>query len=176
MNQDDNKLVQQVKEWQFDSFVTLYDRYFQRVYSLLLLQSNGQDSLTRDIVKDVFIVAFEQIQTFNPDKYYSFETWLYKIAYNSMNDVLRNRNKDDSELEKSVFSNFFEKHEELEQIISHIDSLWLEKKMLFVLRFWYNLSYDEISVILWKRSSLCKKEYGKLIKLTTSHFKHWITD
>jgi DNA-directed RNA polymerase specialized sigma24 family protein len=55
-----------------------------------------------------------------------------------------------------------------------LDELWWDKKDLFILRIWNNLSYDEIWEILWKRGSSCRKDFSRLIKKIANHFKHWI--
>ena len=40
MNKDEIALIQQVQSGNLDSFTPLYDAYFQRIYSFLLMKAN----------------------------------------------------------------------------------------------------------------------------------------
>ena len=128
------ELIQDVQHGKLDSFTSLYERYFQKIYSFLLIKANGNVQLAEDVDFDE-----NNIISWNVD-----------------------------------YVDYFQKHIQSEQILAYLEELWWDKKDLFVLRIWNNLSYDEIWWILWKRGATCRKDFSRLIKKIANHFKHWI--
>ena len=182
MQKDEITLIKKVQEWDLDSFTPLYESYFQRIYSFLLIKSNWNISLAEDATSTTFMKVFENIDKFSTEKEWtSFAAWLYNIAYHSLIDLLK-RKEIDSLNEENIISDdenylkYFQNHVQAEQILAYLEQLWSDKKDLFILRIWNNLSYDEISEIIWKRSSTCRKDFSKLIKKVANHFKYWIDE
>ena len=182
MLKDEVDLIQQVQKWDLDSFTPLYNAYFQRIYSFLLIKANWNVAFAEDATSMTFMKAFENIWNFSTEKEWSsFAAWLYNIAYHSLIDILKRKEADriDEESpisEDSDYVDYFQKHVQTEQILAYLEQLWSDKKDLFVLRIWNNLSYDEIADILGKRNSTCRKDFSKLIKKVADHFKYRIDD
>ena len=175
MLKDEVDLIQQVQKWDLDSFTPLYNAYFQRIYSFLLIKANWNVAFAEDATSMTFMKAFENIWNS------SFVARLYNIAYHSLIDILKRKEADriDEESpisEDSDYVDYFQKHVQTEQILAYLEQLWSDKKDLFVLRIWNNLSYDEIADILGKRNSTCRKDFSKLIKKVADHFKYRIDD
>ena len=182
MPKDEIDLIQEVQNGNLDSFTPLYDAYFQRIYSFLLIKANGNVTYAEDATSITFMKAFENIWNFSTEKEWSsFTARLYNIAYHSLLDIIKRREADRIEEDNSISENsdyvdYFQKHVQTEQILAYLEELWTEKKDLFVLRIWNNLSYDEIAEIMWKRSSTCRKDFSKLVKKVANHFKYRIDD
>ena len=176
-------LIQEVQQGNLDSFTPLYEMYFQKVYSFLLMKANGNVQLAEDATASAFIKAFENIEKFSlEESESSFSAWLFSIWYHSLLDLLKRYeyeklDENDNTVSWNVdYLDYFQKHIQSEQILAYLDELWWDKKDLFILRIWNNLSYDEIWEILWKRGSTCRKDFSRLIKKIANHFKHWIDD
>jgi len=182
MHSDEIKLIQQVQNGDLDSFTPLYNSYFQRIYSFLLMKSNWNTHFAEDATSMTFMKAFENISNFSTEKEWSsFTAWLYKIAYHSLIDILKRKeidsiDDDNTISEDSDYIDYFQKHVQTEQILAYLEELWSDKKDLFILRIWNNLTYDEIAEIIWKRSSTCRKDFSKLVKKIADHFKYRIDD
>ena len=182
MHNDEIKLIQQVQNGDLDSFTPLYNSYFQRIYSFLLMKSNGNVHFAEDATSMTFMKAFENIWNFSTEKEWSsFTAWLYNIAYHSLIDILKRKEADriDDEnpiSEDSDYVDYFQKNVQTEQILAYLEELWSDKKDLFILRIRNNLSYDEIAEIIWKRSSTCRKDFSKLVKKIANRFKYRIDD
>lgn len=75
----DEEIVKQVQNGQLDQFAILVDRYQSKLlrYGTKLL-FNPRD--LEDIVQEVFIKAFKNLQSFDLDR--SFSAWIYRIAHN----------------------------------------------------------------------------------------------
>lgn len=182
MTKDEIELILQVQQWDLDSFTPLYEKYFQKIYSFALMKSNWNVQVAEDATATTFMKAFENINKFSVEKEgCSFGAWIYSIAYNSLLDILKRKESEHIDEETSIsedydYVDYFQKHIQAEQILAYLEDLGTDKKDLFILRIWNNLSYDEIAEILWKRSSTCRKDFSKLIKKIANHFKHWMED
>lgn len=182
MFKDENLLIQQVQQWNYEAFTPLYEAYFQKIYSFSLMKANWNVEVAQDVTAETFMKAFENIDKFSIEKSdSSFAARLYTIAYHCLLDLLKRvkvESIDEESLswEKSDFLDYFQKHEQVEQILAYIEQLWSDKKDLFILRFREWLSYDEISTILWKRSAACRKDFSRIVTKTANHFKHRIDD
>ena len=182
MSKDEIDLIQEVQNGNLDSFTPLYDKYFQRIYSFLLIKANWNVTYAEDATSITFMKAFENISNFSTEKEWSsFTARLYNIAYHSLLDIIKRReadriDEDNPISENSDYVDYFQKHVQTEQILAYLEQLWSDKKDLFVLRIWNNLSYDEIAEIIWKRSSTCRKDFSKLVKKVANHFKYRIDD
>ena len=90
MLKDEVDLIQQVQKWDLDSFTPLYNAYFQRIYSFLLIKANWNVAFAEDATSMTFMKAFENIWNFSTEKEWSsFAAWLYNIAYHSLIDILK---------------------------------------------------------------------------------------
>ena len=182
MPKDEIDLIQQVQSGNLDSFTPLYDAYFQRIYSFLLMKANWNVHFAEDATSMTFMKAFENIWNFSAEKEWSsFTAWLYNIAYHSLIDIIKRKEVDRIDEENQIsqdndYVDYFQKHVQTEQILAYLEQLWSDKKDLFILRIWNNLSYDEIAEIIWKRSSTCRKDFSKLVKKVAEHFKYRIDD
>lgn len=182
MTKDEIALIQQVQSGNLDSFTLLYDAYFQRIYSFLLMKANWNVHFAEDATSMTFMKVFENIGKFSTEKQWSsFAAWVYNIANHSLIDILKRKEADHIDEENLIsqdsdYVDYFQKHVQTEQILAYLEQLWSDKKDLFILRIWNNLSYDEIAEIIWKRSSTCRKDFSKLVKKIAEHFKYRIED
>jgi len=182
MDKEELQIIQQIQKGDFDLFTTLYDKYFKKIYTFLLLKSNWNVHLTEDVTSETFMKAFENITKFDATKEdSSFSARLYKIAYRNLVDSLKRKKSEelsdpDSIVVDQDYIDYFQKNVQVEQILSYLWELWTDKKDLFTLRIRNNLSYDEIWEVLGKRSSSCRKEFSRLIRKISEHFKYWIED
>ena len=182
MSKDEIDLILQVQQWDLDSFTPLYEKYFQKIYSFTLMKADWNIQIAEDATATTFVKVFENINKFSAEKEgSSFAAWIYNIAYHSLLDIIKIKESDSIDDENNIPDNsdyvdYFQKHVQTEQILAYLWELWDDKKDLFVLRIWDDLSYDEIAQVMWKRSSTCRKDFSKLVKKVANHFKYWIED
>jgi RNA polymerase sigma-70 factor (ECF subfamily) len=84
-----------------EAFATLYERYFDRVFSYLRLVLKGTGE-AEDATQTVFVKVFEALPRYQLRR--PFEAWLFTIVRNAAFDVLRRSGKvepeDDEQLNK----------------------------------------------------------------------------
>lgn len=86
------------------AFDTLVRRYQSPLRRFLMNLTGGDNTLSDDLAQDTFIKAWTQLATFKNKS--SFETWLFRIAYNVFYDYIRSLKESQSieDVEREVDS------------------------------------------------------------------------
>ncbi|KXK02308.1 MAG: ECF subfamily RNA polymerase, sigma-24 subunit [Chlorobi bacterium OLB4] len=127
-----------------------------------------------DITQEVFIRVYKSINEFRGDS--SFFTYLYRIAINLSLNFLNKRKRmngkrADFDFEISKFEsnessaeNLIDRPRNEKLFKSAIEQLPEQQRAVFVLRFYDNLTYDEISKILNRSVGGLKANYFHAVK------------
>lgn len=150
----DRELVEACRRGEAGAFRALFEKYKDKVYSVALRYS-GNAAAAQDIAQDTFLKLFSAMASFRGDS--GFEAWLYKLVVNRCFDQKRRarrvmplldellaalRAPDESILDEVLRS------EMSAHVASVVATLPPEQRMVIVLRYTQNLSYDEIAEIL----------------------------
>ena len=81
MLQNESDIIQKVIARDEKSFELLYDEYAPRVYGLVLRMTQSKE-LSEEIVQEVFLKLWNNIDKYDPQKSKLF-TWLYQITRNT---------------------------------------------------------------------------------------------
>ncbi len=151
----DEALVKQVQNGETELFAEIIRRYEAKMlrYAYRFLLKNDAE----DEVQEVFLKAYQNIQSFNPDL--KFSSWLYRIAHNQFVNLIRKQSR--SPLSFFDFDTLFphpvapqrtEREVEIKQIRqqlkSCLDRLDVKYREVLVLSYLEELSYKEISDVL----------------------------
>jgi RNA polymerase sigma-70 factor, ECF subfamily len=155
-------LVVAAKRGDRKAFKALAERYYPRIYRMLLAMTHKED-LALDLAQDTFVKALQGIGNFEMGS--SFYTWLYRIAHNVFLDRYRRdrtagapREFDDA-VGSSVAegaplgrplepSRAVEAQERLDVVREALDQLKPEHREILVLREIEDQSYEEIAEAL----------------------------
>lgn len=89
---EDAELVGRLRRGEPAAVVELYNAYFDRIYSLVFNQVDGDADVTQDIVQETFLAALKSAGRFHGrSKVY---TWLYSIASKKVADFYRRRKRE----------------------------------------------------------------------------------
>lgn len=161
----DYKLIQRaLKQGDQKAYAELMQRYRESVYFMMLKMVNHKDD-AEDLTIEAFGRAFKRLEQYTPN--YAFSTWLFKIASNNAIDFLRNKKKNnalslDSKMENEEGQEFSKsirsetpdpeehimKKQKIELLRDVVDKLKPRYKELVVMRYYEELSYEEIAVKL----------------------------
>jgi len=152
----DETVVSSVQAGDVDAFGELMSRYEAK------MQRYGRKFLARqedidDLVQDVFIKVYENIQSF--DASLRFSPWIYRIAHNVfVNELKRKKRRGFTSFDPDVILPFLPAKEtadeatlndelgsELESVIASLPDKYRE---VIVLHYFEHLSYQEISEVL----------------------------
>ena len=142
------------------AFADLMQRYKKPVYHMILKMVRNVDD-AEDLTIEAFAKAFRNLKKFKKD--YTFSTWLFRIATNNAIDFIRKKKletmsldtsfKDDSgeavkiDVENNELNPMEEtiKTQKIELIRIFVDKLPPKYQRLVKLRYFKELSYEEIA-------------------------------
>jgi len=157
----DGELIERFNNENKQAFEELIMRYQHKVYNTTFrMLGNHDDAL--DMAQETFIRVYKSLTSFRKNS--SFSTWLFRITTNICRDELRKRQRklktlsiSGGEEKNKIILGDDEKNnpekismsKELSTTIQEkVNQLPTEQKMVFVLREFQDLSYQEIADIL----------------------------
>jgi len=146
---NDRTLVARARAGDTAAFERLVERY-QRVLFTVALRMLGDYDAASDAAQTAFIKAYEKLDTFDPTR--RFFSWIYRIL---VNECL-NARRDDRPFEPippdltaaGTPAEFFEAAERRQRVQAAILALPIDYREVVVLRYFTELSYDEIGEVL----------------------------
>ncbi len=176
---DEVTLVEQLQDVQTkeQAFRILIKEYKERLYWHIRKIVISHDD-TDDVLQNTFIKIFRGIDNFKQDsKLYS---WMYRIATNEsitfLNKRARERNTDISEIKQDLVghlnSDDWFSGDEIQLILQKAIATLPEKQQLvFNMKYFDNMKYDEISKILETSVGGLKASYFHAVKKIEQYIK-----
>jgi RNA polymerase sigma factor (sigma-70 family) len=158
--QKDFLLVDAAKEGDQKAYAELMQRYNKPVYHMILKMIK-KPSDAEDLTIVAFAKAFKNLEKFNPQ--YTFSTWLFRIATNNCIDFIRKKKLNTTSIHSSYTDDNGEsvsiditdaglnpqevaiKNQKIEIMRHIVTQLPPKYQVLVELRYFKELSYDEIS-------------------------------
>jgi len=158
--QKDFLLIDAAKEGDQKAFAELMQRYNKPVYHMILKMIKKPND-AEDLTIEAFAKAFKNLEKFNPQ--YTFSTWLFRIATNNCIDFIRKKKLDTMSIHSSYTDDNGEsvsidikdagldpqevaiKNQKIEIMRHIVTQLPAKYQILVELRYFKELSYDEIS-------------------------------
>ncbi len=135
----------------------------------LTYKMTGDREVARDLTQESFISAWENIAGFRAES--RFETWLYRIAVNKAMGFLQKRKTvpielvdPDIELSGETPEDRLDKSELKKLILEFMQGLPEQQRLAFELRFYRQLTFEEIAGITGKALGTVKTNYRESIK------------
>lgn len=175
--QDDNFLVEKIQQGEKELFSVLYEKYCHKILQFLFYKCNDM-SRAEDLAADTFLRAFDAIGSFRPQRENAFSSRLYTIATNIFLDSVKK--KKESSLDE--MAEYIPDHgikdmthtvnvgQQAEEILTYLDILGPEKKELFMMRIWQDMSWEEIEAVTKRSSVALRKEYSRLVQTLIEKF------
>ncbi|QED46577.1 RNA polymerase sigma factor [Cytobacillus dafuensis] len=145
--------IQDVLSGNKHAYAHIINKYKNPLYATILrMTRNPQDA--QDLVQEAFIKVYHQLGKFDGNG--SFSSWIYRVAINHCMDEFRKKRYQMKQVEineeKMVNSNhpevIFLKKEKNRQLERLIATLPEDERMIILLRYANELSYNEISEIV----------------------------
>lgn len=150
--------IEAAKKGDQTAFTSLLNQYWSEVYHFILKQT-GNETDAEDITIETFSKAFSSIESYNSQ--FAFNTWLITIAKNTHIDLIRKRKNVhfvDITDEEQQYNNIVDDSETIEDELIREQNLEIFKNYIRLLkphyqevielRFFQELSYNEIASIL----------------------------
>lgn len=147
---DDRRLVELVLEGDDTAFEYLFNRYREAIRRLFVARLGGVNDAD-DLLQETFIKVYINIARYSPE--YTFGQWVYTIARNTFVDFMR-RKQDEESIDERFTSPAATSPTPEERVINqqqrtqfevYLDRLTPRYRQLIVMRFFDELSYEEIA-------------------------------
>ncbi|HAZ25074.1 MAG TPA: RNA polymerase subunit sigma-24 [Algoriphagus sp.] len=180
-----------VDEKDQQAYATLMKRHKKAVYFMILKMIRDADD-AEDLTMEAFAKAFKNLHRFKKD--YTFSTWLFRIATNNTIDFIRKKKlktmslnttmSDDSgnavnidvEDDDNNPQDEFIKSQRIEMVRIFVDKLPAKYRKLVQLRYFDELSYEEIAQELEKPLGTVKAQLHRsrelLYEIASGKEKH----
>ena len=175
----DHELIRDFKNGNDKAFNILVLRYQEKIYWVVRRLLPDHDEAD-DVVQDIFVKVYRSLNSFKGDS--SFYTWLYRIAVNlSLNEIRRKKTRRTFALDDTAAQyesgdvlplEQMERDERTRLIKEAIERLPEKQKKVFVLRYYEELPYEEISKILKTSVGGLKANYFHAVKKIGAFVKH----
>lgn len=154
-NEKVKKLIHRIKKGDKKAFNELYKLTSGQTYFFILkIVQNEQDA--EDILQESYVKMLEKIDEIDPER--NFTSWFYQIAINKSKDLLRRKNKvffesiDNEQYDFTIEDGTefhpeekVDKDELCAQVISAIDDLSTEKRTCIIMKYYAQMSVNEIA-------------------------------
>jgi RNA polymerase sigma-70 factor (ECF subfamily) len=154
----DEELVDSVLEGNIIHFDTLIERWQKPLFNFVLRFLNSEEE-ARDACQDAFVNAYRNLSKFKKES--KFSSWLFKIAINRCNTLLRKRQRwrmffeptGDTEYADSVVDErnaeqMVEREQIYRRIRRAVAQLPPEQRAVLLLKTYEGLKFNEISEML----------------------------
>lgn len=180
IDSDDLEIIESFKKGNERAFNLLVNKYQKKIYWIVRKMVLDHDE-TNDIVQDIFIKIHSSLKDFRGDS--KFFTYIYKIAVNfSLNHLTKKKRttnkqvdiEDDSLDIKSddmATDEHFDEKRKQKLLKEAIENLEGQQRAVFNMRFYDNLSYEEIAKILNKSVGGMKANYFHAVKKIEAYIK-----
>ena len=137
------------------AFEHLFNRYGASLHQIYFARTGGNGDDTNDLIQEIFVKAYLHLSSY--DRRYAFGQWIYTIARNTFIDYVRKR-RDDLSIDNtrgeytrqpvSLTPNPEESIinvQQRRQIEENLEKMSPKYRRLIELRFFKDLSYEEIA-------------------------------
>lgn len=178
MYKDEKQLIEALqstkKELAFKQLITTYKKRLYWHIRKIVINHDDAD----DVLQNTFIKVYKNIDGFKGDsKLYS---WLYRIATNESITFINNKAKRNGitseEFQEQVIENlksdvYFEGDEIQLKLQKAIGTLPEKQRLVFTMKYFDDLTYDELSEILETSVGALKASYHLAVKKITTFLK-----
>lgn len=151
----DLQLIEEVRSGKRRAFTELMRRYQQRVY-WVARRIVGTHEDADDIAQETFVKAFIALGDFRGES--SFFTWLYRIAVNLSLNAVRKKQLMNYLRESEIINRIFPSPEDPSREVEFKETQTLldeaiarlpeKQRAVFVMRYYDEMSYEEISEVM----------------------------
>ena len=173
----DMEIVRRVQAGDAEAFGELVNRYSGRIYALALAMVRDAQR-AEDVTQETFIRAYEHLGGFRGAS--AFATWLYRIALNECLTFLNKQRANnqlsideaDAEMVNKLEGDSYFSGDETQRLFQKaLHTLPDKQRIVFNLKYFQEMKYEEISEILGTSVGALKASYHHAVKKIESFLK-----
>lgn len=169
MNDSETELIRRAQTHDTEAFCSLAELYTRRIY-LLALHYCHDASDAEDLSQEVWLKAYRALHSFRFDS--SFYTWLRRITINTFLNYQRSNSSRKSlvvSAEDEDFGSSLASVETIynkvlfESVMNALGELSASQRLIFLLRHYEGMSYDEIANAMNCSTGTAKKSVWRVL-------------
>lgn len=179
-NIDDKVLIDRFLEGDESAFNLLFEKYKRKIY-LIAYRLLGNHEDANDITQETLIKIYKELKNFRNES--SLYTWIYRITINLSLNLLKKKKLrsffDFEEVDEWLFKDdrqspelSFRENELSNKIQEALKKLPEKQRTVFTLRYYDELSYEEISEILGTSVGALKANYFHAVNKLQKELKN----
>lgn len=178
MDEKTHQLVQQAQKGDKDAFGQIYKLYQKKIYRFSYYMIQDQQ-LAQDITQNTFMKAWKALPFFSFNKNGTIQAYLFKIARNLAIDYQRKK----KDVALDVIADIMPSSENLEELVMQkekqeivsraLKTLEKEEKQIVVLRYFEEMSYEQISKILGKKEGAIRVYLHRILRKLREEIKDY---
>lgn len=147
---DDKECVRLCLQGETETYSILVERYEKQVFNIVYQMIHNYEN-AQDVTQSIFIKVYEKLDSYKPK--YKFFSWLYRIAVNETLNYIQ-REKKNVELKWEISSEEHslledcEEEDEKKCLHEAVESMSIMYKSVIILKYFLQLSYEDIAYIL----------------------------
>ena len=173
MKRDDRHIIKEVLNGKSREFEHILNKYSQQVFNLVVnIVSSKEDA--EELTQDVFLKAFQSLSLFKEES--SFSTWLYRIATNeTYTFVSKNSHVQYDDIDEAATAieadEWFDGDHLQARLQAAIQSLPPKQRMVFNMKYYDEMKYEEMSAILGTSTGALKASYHIAVKKISEYLE-----
>ena len=178
MIKKDEELIKDYLKGNERAFEILIKRYLKPIFNFVFSLTQDKE-ITEDLVQEIFVKTWKNLKKYNPQ--YSFKTWIFTIAKNTIIDWQREKKEIPFSFleEKNGFfsQNLLDKNplpDEIffqKEIKNFLEKISLKYREILELYFYEGLNLREISQSLKISLNTVKSRYRRAIRILKDYFQ-----
>ena len=167
-----NLEIHTIESLKFEDLVSEYkERLYWHIRRMVISHDDADD-----VLQNTFIKVYKNLHNFNGES--QVYTWLYRIATNESLTFIKKRKRtthiSNEEVQESLVTNltrdpYFNGDDAQLKLQQAIDTLPTKQKQVFVMKYFDELQYNEISEILGTSEGALKASYHHAVKKITEY-------
>ncbi|WP_107839802.1 RNA polymerase sigma factor [Metasolibacillus meyeri] len=140
----------------------------------LLLAKGAKKEDAEDIIQNTFYKVYTLLRTLNES---NLRPWFFRVALNEYIDLKRKKDEQTSSLTEEIYAKLQQANNEFD-VINHKDEITYllkdtkqEYREVFILKYYYDLTYEEIAQILHIQPDSVKQKLYRARKTIQRHNK-----
>lgn len=165
---DERALIEKAATGNAEAFTELVRRYQDRIFGLVMRMTSNRDAAL-DLTQETFLAAWQNLPGFRQES--SFSTWLFQIALNKTKNYLKRASRESALPEDFDRESTVDNPEDTlaakarqERLGHAIEQLPPVQQVVFHLRFYDHLPFDEIARIQKTSVSAAKTSFAEAVR------------
>jgi RNA polymerase sigma-70 factor (ECF subfamily) len=177
--ESDEHVIEACQQGDREAFRWLFETYKDKVYSIALYYLKGDEASAKDITQQVFLKLITRLGQFRNEA--DFTTWLYRLVANECIDEHRKRRRLISLSEAVEVDDMIGRHSQEEEYLqlevaesvkAAIASLKPKLRMAILLKYFEELSYDEMAQVLGCSTGTVASRLNRAHKMLARRLAH----